>query len=113
MQKEIIKIMPDYNCFPIWRMGPNIIENVNPNELPISANLKKRLFNWGEKYDNTLNNFDPVISGFKSAVEEKIFIEEGKIIWKIMLAELGEKYEIEYFNVKNGNLYYNIDDLKT
>ncbi|MEO8117509.1 MAG: hypothetical protein ABI653_07645, partial [Bacteroidota bacterium] len=73
MEKQIIKIMPDYNCFPLWKIDKNIVENISPLELTITESLKELLFNWQKKYDNTLNQFDPITSGFKNQLEEDEF----------------------------------------
>ena len=43
---EVIKIMPDYQCFPLWMMGEDKYGNTSPIELPISGILKKKIMEW-------------------------------------------------------------------
>jgi len=40
---RIIKLMADYQCFPLWEASPGKVGNVDPNTLPISEGLK---LNW-------------------------------------------------------------------
>jgi hypothetical protein len=105
MNKPVIKIMPDYQCFPLWRIDDTGVENLNPVELPITENLKTMLLDWKKKYDDTLNMSDPISSGFKTDFEENNFEEQGLRIWQQMLAEIENLYQIKYFSAKSGILY--------
>jgi hypothetical protein len=104
MVKAIIKIMSDYQCFPLWKIDDFGVENVSPNELPITEALKEMLMDWQNKYDSTLNMSNPISSGFKSDIEENNFEEQGLEIWQQMLLELGDSYRVKYFSIKSGVL---------
>ena len=92
-----LKLMTDYRCFPLWENTNDIFDNVNPDKLPISQELKQDLKNWAAKYDDTLNLDDPMNSGFKSEEEEKQFEQEGKNLQKRLQKELGEIFTIDLF----------------
>ncbi len=62
--------MADYQTLPIWKTGYQVVENIDPDELPMSEELKSLIKDWQKKYDITLNMSDPVSSGFKTEVEE-------------------------------------------
>lgn len=85
MNKPIIKIMADYQCFPLWKIDDEGVENIDPNKLPISQQLRDMLVDWQNKYDSTLSLGDPIISGFKTEAEEIEFDKIGQRIWEQML----------------------------
>ena len=102
---EFIRLMTDYQCFPLWKIGDKTVENISPDELPISKNLKEKLFAWQKKYDETLNMDDPTASGFKTSAEKESFEEDGLIIWKLLLEEIGNFYNIKYYSRRDHILY--------
>ena len=70
---KIIKVMADYQCYPIWNMSPSEYSDMSPDELPISQGLKDRLYAWAHAFDATLNLEYPPDSGFKSEEAEDEF----------------------------------------
>lgn len=100
--------MPDYQCYPLWFILGSAFENVSPSDLPISSDLKIKISNWQKTYDDTLNLSDPNASGFKSEHEAIKFDNEGLNIWKQMLIELQELYEVYYYSIKDQMLYENL-----
>lgn len=96
--KETIKLMADYECFPLWKRGENGTINLDPDNLPLSAETKSRLTDWAEWYDSTLNPDDPASSGFVNKADEKAFEEEGDSLCKALLKELKETYNMVYFS---------------
>ncbi len=56
MSKKI-KLMADYQCYPLWDMEE--IGNIDPNKLPISIVLKRQLNTWAECYDDLLVTKEP------------------------------------------------------
>jgi len=46
MKAEKIKLMPDYQCFPLWRIGKSTVENISHNELKLSSDLKDLMARW-------------------------------------------------------------------
>ena len=111
MKKQVIKIMPDYECSPIWHSG-YLVGNVDPDDLPITEELKTLLDDWQNKFDLTLNLDYPPDSGFKTVREENEFKKQGLKIYEMMTRELGENYEIHYFNVFSRRLYKSFEELR-
>ncbi|TAM94088.1 MAG: hypothetical protein EPN39_18420 [Chitinophagaceae bacterium] len=104
MDKEIIKIMPDYGCFPLWIIGKERVENIDPKQLSISKPLQQLVLDWQKRFDPTLNKDNPLNSGFKSHSEENSFDEDGKVIWQRLIAELGDLYVIKYFSISKNQM---------
>lgn len=52
---KLLKLMPDYQCCPLWNMSPGEYGDVNPADLPISKELQLGLSRWAAVYDGTLN----------------------------------------------------------
>lgn len=94
----MIKIMPDYNCYPLWQISDGLVININPGELPLSPELKGLLSDWQNKYDDTLNKMDPINSGFRTREDEMNFELQGLTIWKRLIREIGNEYVISYFS---------------
>lgn len=92
-----LKLMPDYNCFPLWCMDPDEYDNIDPNELPLSNRLKQDLTAWAGRYDAILNWDDPVNSDFKSEEEEQQFKEDGKELHQRLQEELKGKVKVTYY----------------
>lgn len=90
-----LKLMADYDCWPLWEAGKEV-GNVNPEELPLSDELKSRLQAWAEQYDQTLNRLDLASSGFVDLRTRKHFENEGALLCKQLQAELGDAFEVEY-----------------
>lgn len=93
--------MPDYQCFPLWEIGENIYDNIDPNDLPISQELKRDLYAWADTYESFLNLEDPLNSRFVSEEEEKQFETDGENLQKRLQEELGENFKIDLFSPKD------------
>lgn len=91
-----IKLMADYECFALW--DEDAVDNLNPDELPISENLKSRIHRWEEAFDATLNRSDPANSGFATIEDLRRFDEEGMDLWRQLRQELGDEYVVRYFS---------------
>ena len=89
-----IKLMADYGCFPLWSVGVNDVGDINPDELPLSQELKSRLINWAHTFDQTLNQSYPPDSGFRSETEEIEFNQQALQLAKQLREELGSEYEV-------------------
>lgn len=86
--------MPEYECFPLWGYVNDELNNIDPDDLKISQNLKSDLNNWASKYESTYVEDNPIDSGFLSESEEKIFLEEGCVLRDRLQRELGCNYDI-------------------
>lgn len=89
-----IKLMPDYDCHPLWSMNPGDYRDIDPRELPISRGLQLRLSLWASKYDETLDRDCPSRSGFDSEELEREFKQEGKELAECLRDELGPNFSI-------------------
>lgn len=102
MQK--IKLMADYQCFPLWWQETDKVGDINPATLPLSQETIYRLEKWAETYDRTLNLEDPRLSGFASEKETQMFDLEGISLWHQLRKELAPDYEVSYFSDLLGHL---------
>lgn len=101
MSKKI-KLMADYDSYPLWDMEDP--DNINPNELPLKQETIQSLLNWSKAYDNILNLDDPASSDFSSEREAEKFEKEGIKLWKRLHEELKENYQVFYFSEQQGKL---------
>ncbi|NER26259.1 MAG: hypothetical protein F6J89_00965 [Symploca sp. SIO1C4] len=101
MSKKI-KLMADYNYYPIWDMEEP--DNINPHELPLQEETIKRLLNWSKAYDNILNLNDPSSSDFVDEMERQEFEKEGVKLWQKLQKELKPNYSVFYFSEQQGKI---------
>ncbi len=101
---KILKLMPDYQCFPLWKTGGEI-GNVDPDDLPLTNDLKVALRNWSACYDRTLNQEYPPDSAFASPAEEEAFEVEGRRLWQTLQEQLGPDYRVVYYSSRDNRLY--------
>jgi hypothetical protein len=87
-----IKLMADYQCFPLWEASSGVVGNIDPSDLPISLSLQQRLIVWAEKFDATLDMNDPARSGFASEQVADEFRQEGEVLAQSLQQELGTAY---------------------
>jgi hypothetical protein len=90
-----IKLMPDYQCFPLWEASPGQVGNIDPKNLPISNDLRTQLIMWAETYDATLNMNDPACSGFQSDEAEAQFKRIGSKLGERLREELGQNFTVK------------------
>lgn len=89
--------MAEYYTSPIWKYRENdLSENISPDLLNISEDLRKSLMDWAYEYDSILNIHDPVLSGFKSENGRLNFVKNGKLLFEKLKKELGNEYEVEF-----------------
>lgn len=89
MPKIEYKLMPDYQCAPLWSASGN----VEPNSLPISKKLQDGLKKWGDTFESATNQGQ---TGFSNAKEKSAFEKQGKRLKRSLQAELGEAYKVKY-----------------
>ncbi len=95
---EKIKLMADYECYPIWWVSSNKAGDINPETLPLSEKTISRLQKWTEVYDEKMNWEDPSASDFPSVEAKAAFEAEGISLWKQLQKELVPNYEVLYFS---------------
>ena len=89
-----IKLMPDYQCFPLWDLTPDAYGDLDPKALPISELLQGQLMDWARTYDQTLNWQDPARSGFVTVEAKNSFEAEGLRLANQLREELGAEYAV-------------------
>jgi hypothetical protein len=89
-----IKLMADYQCYPLWNMSVGDFGDVNPDDLPISQDLKNELAAWALAFDETLNMDYPPDSGFVSKEAEEKFKREGYSLAERLSIELGPEFTV-------------------
>jgi len=92
-----IKLMWDYDCWPLWHFGGSEAGNIDPDSLPLSRETRTRLSEWAAISNAKLNRNDPPSTEWTK--EEKLAIEaEGRQIWKVLQRELGKDYQVVYYS---------------
>ena len=86
--------MADYDCFPLWEQSEGGVENVDPANLPISADLRDMLEDWAQRYDDTLNRDNLAQSGFQTPDAKAAFNADGENLLQRLRTELGQDYVI-------------------
>lgn len=89
-----LKLMADYDSYPLWEASPGEVGNVDPGDLPLSESLRADLLAWADVYDATLNRDDPRRSGFTDDQRRERFIAERERLAQHLRAELGPDYTI-------------------
>ena len=106
-----IKLMPDYECYPLWGLDSNNIGDIDPKNLSLSKSLIEDLTQWSSNYDLLLNWDNPAESGFKSQESKQKFEEIGVNLWQRLQEELYPKYKVYYFSQFLGKVVKNLDEL--
>jgi len=100
-----LKLMTDYDCFPLWETSNGGVENIAPNSLKISEELIKSLYRWAAAYDATLNQDYPPDSGFATEEELENFEKEGRKIFNELRHQLKNRFEYSYYSQKESKLH--------
>lgn len=89
-----IRLMADYQCFPLWACAPDEPDNIDPESLPISPELRAALVAWAETFDSALDWNDPGNSPPMSAEDEAAFEAEKRRLAERLRAELGDGWRV-------------------
>ena len=90
-----VRLMPDYGCFPLWNPGGRPYA-LDEGSLPLSQALISELWAWAEEYNKTLNQADPLSSGFATPELEDDFVRRGASLARSIYGELGGRTTVEY-----------------
>lgn len=99
-----IKLMADYECYPLWEEFSDGVDNIAPSSLPISEHLAKKVGAWGDVYEKTLNHDDPASSSFSSQEAMTMFETEGRKLHNELKLELGSQFTVAYFSTLSNSL---------
>ncbi len=108
---RLLRLMPDYGCWPIWSGGAGDCDNIDPEDLPIADGSRDRLQRWVDAFDAILDPGDPAASDFATAGDEVAHEREGRELWRILEAELAPDFRLHYHSVAFGRLYTHPDQL--
>lgn len=89
-----IKLMADYGCFPLWHASGEEVGDIDPNDLPLSQELRQGLADWACAFDQTLNQDYPPDSGFKNDADEVEFKQQATRLAEQLREELGPEFEV-------------------
>ena len=78
---------------------------IEPDELPITAELQRALEQWAETFDGTYEPDPQDATGFSSDAEERQFDKEGRRLWRALQQEL-PNVKISYFSILDGKVYH-------
>lgn len=85
-----LRLAPEYGCSPLWNC--DLGEPVDPENLYIHADLVRRIFEWDEAFQATLNPDDPATSGFADLEAERAWAMEGRAISDAISSEWPGEY---------------------
>lgn len=91
-----IRVMADYECWPLWWDGDGRVGEIAPSDLVLSEPLSAALRAWASTYDATLDRNDPLSSGFASRDDQQRFHAQGEHLAARVAAELGGKATVRY-----------------
>ena len=91
-----LKLMADYDCSPLWEQTETGMDNIDPENLPISQGLRDALNAWAHRYNNTLDRNDPCRSGFPIPEAEAAFNADGQALLDRLKEELGQEYTLTF-----------------
>lgn len=113
--KSTIRIRPEFGSGPLWwhkSSDPNNVGMIEPDELSISKEIKKRLLHWQVWYQSIYDSEYPPDSHFRNQKEIEAFEQEGVEIWKILQSEIGDMYYISYFSIVKNILINDVTELE-
>jgi len=110
MEAYKIKIMADYQCYPLWGNFGDCQGNINPDNLPISNDLRNALERWQAVYDKILVLDDPGASGFKTVEAETEFEKQGVVIWQQLAQVLRGIAKVSYYSEINNREFFDFAD---
>lgn len=90
-----LRLSPEIQCHPTWLEKDGGVENVAPEELPVSPDLVAALDEWRDRWDATYDMADPMSSGFPSDAEEQKFRQDGENLTTRLRSELGPDWVVQ------------------
>lgn len=96
---DVLKLSLEYMCSSVWLVySDGGLDDIGPEKLPISKDLKHDILKWNRIYQSTLDQNYPPDSGFSSEAANNLlwsaFQKEGESLFARLKAELEGKYEV-------------------
>ena len=101
MTPRRLKLMPDYQCNPLWEYEEppgDLYTNPDPAELPLSQATIRDLRAWAAWFDTFINLDDPYDSREVLPEESAAFDQAGRRLWAVLRRELGPAWVVSYFH---------------
>ena len=91
-----ITVMADYYAFPLWTDDNGMLD---PTSLPLPADLRARLTEWGQEYTDTLTHN---AYQWTSAAAHQDWNDRGRDLADQVQHELGADVEVLFFDDLTG-----------
>ena len=73
-----LKLMPEYECSPVWSVTDGPLKNVPVEELAVDEQLREQLHEWDRRFQDTFDANYPPDSGFRDPQERAKFLADGE-----------------------------------
>lgn len=93
--KPSIRLMADYQCWPLWHCRSVQVGNIDPREVGVSMALAKDLSRWVETFESHMDLSDPASTKW-TPEEIAQFDSEGRELSRRLVAEIGDRFDILY-----------------
>lgn len=108
---QTIKLMADYQSWPLWWSGDHDPGNIDPALLPISPEVQARLQAWADTFDSFMDWDNPSSSDEPSPDQFVSFEQEGFKLWCELRKQLAPEYTVEYFSATRRRIFTDPEDL--
>lgn len=109
---QTIKLMADYQCWPLWWVDDARVGDIDPHDLPLTPRTIARLTTWAATFDATLNWQDPAASVWPSPAARAAFEQEGIALWVRLREELQPDYTVVYKSQQHRRTLLDPDELR-
>ncbi|MEP3297875.1 MAG: hypothetical protein ABJN34_13015 [Litoreibacter sp.] len=93
---DIIRLSPEYACFPLWSVGTDGgLKNAVAHSFGLPKNLADEIESWGDNFESTYNAEYPPHSGFASEAEVSNFKTKGEELAQKIEQFFGEEQTTE------------------
>ena len=89
-----LRVAVDYGAFSVWDLDGGGM--VDPETLPIDADLVARMQQWADRFDATLDRDDPAASKTPSGAWRRRFHLDGQALARALQAQLGPAYDVRF-----------------
>jgi len=107
MDANYIKIMPDYECSPLWiGVDGHVRDNIDIEALICDSELISEFNDWDDSFQKIYNRYDIEAIGFSDKIALFEFEKIGISLW-CKLCKLKSDMKIEYMSIVFNEIYEN------
>ena len=106
MGREIVlKLMAEYQAFPVWRRDCRNSSMVDPHSLPIQEDLLTALWQWSRDYEDIM-----VANGYEWPSENvrRTWQRRGETLWHELRSSLPLKYRLGLNDERTGEIVWSL-----